>query len=280
MSGNCSTVACRSGRMPAMVDPGRDLPPDLRPPFAGDRVSVTFRAEVGTLARAGEVARHLEDLDTVISTGERWGGRIARAAAYRGLVDGIVRRGPGEVEEAALQSGFRPRDLAAVEEWIHTGWWPWRPGQVPYRDPAEFVQALADYRVPEQLGTPVRLRRVTYQNPLEVVLTGSGFLIAGAIYVLRMIRDWSSNRRMAAAAAEQAEAAADVARAQAAQTRTEGDILRWFADEARAGRWHVPPGELLDLVRREDITAMERLSATPVQLDLPRGLDNTRPDPE
>lgn len=262
-----------------MVDPDDNLPWDLRAPFGGDIVNLVFRRDVGASARIGEVARHLDDLETVVNTGQRWGGHIARMASYRRLLRSITTLGPGAVEDAALQAGLRLRDLGDTEEWIHTGWRPWRPGRSPYFDPDEVLHALADYQVPEQLGTPVTLQRLSYQNPLEVALAGSGFLIAGTIYVLRMIRDWSSDRRTATAAAEQAEAAADSARANAMRARTEADILQWFADEARAGRWHVPPGALLDVSRREDIAAMERLSSTTVQLELPKALDPARPEP-
>ncbi len=123
------------------------------------------------------------------------------------------------------------------------------------------------------LGTPVRLHHMTYENPLEVTLTGSGFLIAGVIYVLRMVRDWSSARRSAAAAARQAEAIADEARARASQAWNEADILRWLTREAQAGHWHIPPTDLVNLVRPDDLAALNRLAIDDVTLTLPQSLD-------
>jgi hypothetical protein len=73
-------------------------------------------------------------------------------------------------------------------------------------------------------------------NPLEVLLAGSGFYVTGVMVVLRMVRDWSSQRRSGAAAAGEAEARADLARAQARRAWTEADILSWLAEQARAGR--------------------------------------------
>jgi hypothetical protein len=113
-------------------------------------------------------------------------------------------------------------------------------------------------------------------NPIEVVLTGSGFVIAGVIYVLRMIRDWSSSQRAAGAAADHAQAVSDEARAQASQAWTQAHLLRWFADEAKAGRWHIPPGELLGLgpdSRIETLYRLDRLAQNEITLQVPEGLD-------
>jgi hypothetical protein len=256
-----------------------DLPAGLRPPIGGDQVAVTYSADLGPLARVGDIAHLLKDLDDAVLLGEQWGIIIGRAASVQEVLDQLARRGPGAIEDAALSRGFRARDVHAIDEWIHTGYLSWRPGRFPFPDPLALVRALADYQTADRLGDPVRLRRLNYQNPLTVDLTGSGFLVAGVIYILRVIRDWSSSRRAAAAAADRAEAVADEARAGASIAWSQADILDWFANEARAGRWHVPPGDLLATVRPEDLAALNRLAAADVTLSLPQDLDPGQPEP-
>jgi len=247
--------------------------------LAGDELTIAYSSDLGPLARVGDVARKLEDLEDAIRVGEQWGVIIARSSSLQGLLNLINRRGPETIEGAALRSGLTARDIDAIDEWLHGRYIRWGPAGFPFRDPAALIQAIADYQAADRLGTPVRLLRLNYQNPLVVDLTGSGFLIAGVIYVLRMIRDWSASRRTAEATANRAQAVADEARARANAAWSQADILRWFADEARAGRWHVPPGDLLGIVRSEDLDAMNRLAATEVTLSLPQGLDGDQPGP-
>jgi hypothetical protein len=105
---------------------------------------------------------------------------------------------------------------------------------------------------------------MSYANQLDVTLTGSGF-IAGVIYVLRLLRDWSSARR-SAAAARRAEAMAEETRARARQAWNQADGLRWLIREAQAGRWHVSPVHLLNLLRPDDFAVLNRLTADEVML--------------
>ena len=49
---------------------------------------------------------------------------------------------------------------------------------------------------------------VSYRNPIEVILGGSGFLMVGAMLMLRIVRDWSSARRYGAVAATMTESTA------------------------------------------------------------------------
>lgn len=261
----------------AMVDSSSELPVGLQPPLSGQPLTLTYGADVGPLARVGDIARHLEDLERAIQLGERWGFAIGRAASTQEILYRIARSGPGSVEQLAVSYGFRIGDLDVWEEWRHFGPWRSRPGRFLYQDPGNLVQALADIQLPDRLGSSVRVHRMVYENPLEVMLTGSGFLIAGVIYLLRMVRDWSSARRRAAAIADQAEAAVDEARARANEAWTEADIIRWLADEAQAGRWHVPPGDLLSVVR-DDLATLNRLAASDVTLGLPPGVDPSQPD--
>jgi len=101
---------------------------------------------------------------------------------------------------------------------------------------------------------------------LEVILTGSGFLIVGTIYVLRMVRDWSSKRREGAAVAREAEATARQKSAGAA-------LMEWLVEEAKAGRLHVPPGDLLAAVSSYQTEVLHRLAEDDVQLQVPAGTD-------
>jgi hypothetical protein len=257
----------------AMVDRSADLPAGLRVPLEGHPIRVVYHADVGPLARAGDIARQLHDLEAVVCLGERWGFIVARAASAQELWSQIVREGSAAFTDRALGLGYELRDLRAMEHWLELGEPPWRSRRYPLRDPGAMVAAIADNRVPEKLGSAARVRRVSYENPLEVALTGSGFLIGGVVYALRMIRDWSSARRAAAAEADEAAAIANQAQARAIQAWSEADVLRFFLDEARAGRWHVPPGDLLGTVRSEDLAAANRLAGGDVKLTLPEGLD-------
>jgi hypothetical protein len=228
---------------------------------------VAWRADVGAGARVGELADVLHDLDVTIKAGERWGVALARAAAQYQLMYEVGRRGPEALIESARQLGFGERDVADVEHWYFEGpWRSWRRGRRPSLGPEELVRRLADVRTPDLLGSPVQVQHAEYRNPLEVVLTGSGFVIFGTIYVLRMVRDWSNKRREGAAAARETEAAA---RRQAAGA----DLMEWLVDEAKAGRLHVPPGDLLNVVTPAEGEAMRRLAVEDVQLQLPPGTD-------
>jgi len=228
---------------------------------------VAWRADVGAGARVGEIADVLHDLDTTILVGERWGMALARAAAQYQLLYEVERRGPEALIESARQLGLDERDAIDVERWFfERPWRYWQRGRRPFLGPEELVRGLADVRTPDLLGSPVQVQHAEYRNPLEVVLTGSGFLILGTIYALRLVRDWSSKRREGAAAAQEAEAAA---RRQAAGA----DLMEWLVEEAKAGRLHVPPGDLLSAVTAAESEAMRRLAAEDIQLQLPPGTD-------
>jgi hypothetical protein len=261
------------------VDPIGHLPSSLLVPGGGQLVIVTWRAEVGAEARPGDLAVVLKDLQQVIEVGERWGTALARSAAHRQVTYELRLGGLEAGLRAARSVGFNWVDVRDFAEWISSSGL-WRLNVPPYRDPRspepppgrpswgpdEFIRLLADARLPDLMGSPAGVRRLEYRNPLEVILTGSGFLILGTIYVLRIVRDWSSKRREGAAAAREAEAAA---RRKAAGA----DLLEWLVEEAKKGRLHVPPGELLNLVGAADARAMRRLAAENVQLQLPPGAD-------
>jgi hypothetical protein len=239
-------------------------------------VSLAWRTDLGAGIRVGDLAAHLQDLDTAVCIGERWGVELARASEWQVLMNRIAREGPRALAQAAEGLGFDERDLFELDEWLHTGRWfsgPRRRG----RNPWDFIEALADTETPEVLGAPTVVSRAEYRNPVEIVLTGSGFLLLGTVYVARLVRDWSSTRRIGAAAAREAEASAEAsartAAASAREAEDRAEMLHWLVDEAKAGRMPVPPGDLLNSVTHTEAKALRRLASTDVTLQLPQGLD-------
>jgi hypothetical protein len=224
---------------------------------------------MGAGVRIGDLATYLEDLGTAIAVGERWGSMFARAAAQQQLGYEVTSRGPRALREAAEQLGL-DEDVLDIERWYFEGPWgrPRRPGQAVFWSPDDLLRMLADLRVPESLGSPVRTQHLEYRNPLEVVLSGSGFLLLGSIYVVRIVRDWSSTRRQDAATAQTLEA-------HARQDSARADLMEWLVTEAKEGRLHVPPGDLLNSVSPDESAAMARLAEQKVQIQLPTGSDPT-----
>jgi len=259
------------------MDFSGELPPGLRAPAGGEPISITWRAQIGSGARVGDLAAHLQDLETAVLLGERWGTALARAAAYQQLLNRIFREGPRAIEQLADRLGYPARDLFELDEWLHSGRWPGppfrRPGRAPYGDPTTVLQALADIDMPGLLGSRPRVRHASYENPLELILTASGFAIAGVVAVLRLARDWSNTRRLGAAEADQAEADARTRHARADGEETRGDLTQWLVNEAKAGRVAIPIGELLGAVGPSDDAALRRLADHPLELEAPAELD-------
>jgi hypothetical protein len=264
------------------VDPRDYLPSSLRVPNEGEPVSITWQVDIGRDAHIIHLVRVLRDLQTAVDVGERWGTVLARAAAQREVAYEFRQGGSDAIVRAAGQLGLDRTVVAHLREWLISGSWVWGLDVPVFRDPRaphpaphhgpqgpqELVRLVTDARTPALLGSAIRVQRAEYRNPLEVVLTGSGFLILGTIYVLRLVRDWSSTRREGAAAAREAEAAAR-------RTAATAELLEWLVDEAKAGRLHVPPGDLLDVVNVADARALRRLSAKEVQLQTPTGGDTS-----
>jgi len=51
--------------------------------------------------------------------------------------------------------------------------------------------------------------------------------------------------------------------------------MEWLVTEAKEGRLHVPPGDLLNSVSPDESAAMARLAEQKVQIQLPTGSDPT-----
>jgi hypothetical protein len=251
------------------MDSSSRLPPGLRPPAEGDLVSLTWSADVGSDARVGNLGDLFQDLDVAVNgVGERWGTAFARMAAEHELMYSMSRQGPEALVELATEFGLATPDVHDIERWyFEAPWWSAeRRRQPPFVGPHAMVRMLADTRTLQLMGTPVRVRRASYENPLEVVLTGSGFLMLGAVWVLRMVRDWSSMRRRGAAEAQQAEASAR-------QRSANADLFEWLVEETKAGRLHVPPGDLLSALTASDGEALRRLAKQDIQIELPPGVE-------
>jgi hypothetical protein len=256
-----------------VADPPSDFPTGLQPPAGGDLIGFTWRADLGEGVRVGDLADHFRDLQTAVGIGERWGQVLARTASRSALLNEFGQQGPGAIERAARELGYRGREVRYLEEWL-MGEPYWRRPPFGYADPWGLLSAIADTRTPDVLGTPIRVGRAEYSNPIELVLTGSGFLILGTIYIARLARDWSNIRRAGAGVAREAEASARRAEASA-------DLFEWLVDEAKAGRLRVPPGDLLNAVPPGDLPALTRLAGSDVTLELPQNLglfDQDTPD--
>lgn len=76
-------------------------------------------------------------------------------------------------------------------------------------------------------GARTTVVTVRYENPLEVLLIGSGMFIAGVILAARTARDWSAARRTGVATAREAEARMTEARA---------DLYEHLVNEAKRGQ--------------------------------------------
>jgi hypothetical protein len=108
--------------------------------------------------------------------------------------------GAGPTVEASTDTGYAIRVSCAME---------------PEATAVELAQILmdldrlTDFVLPrsEPVAFPVRVVRINYGSPFVVVIT-AGPLTASLLVVLRMLRDWRADKRIAAARAEVVEAQA------------------------------------------------------------------------
>ncbi|WP_328418501.1 hypothetical protein OG542_40180 (plasmid) [Streptomyces violaceus] len=260
-----------------MVDPRARR---LRPPAGGQRVQITWKADIGAPSRPRDLACYLQDVDVAIGVGEQWGTTFARAAAQQELVERIARRGTKGLEGEALERGYSSRDIRYLDEWMRSRpLGPWR--DLPLRSSGGMIESLADARVPKILGASTRVTRVEYGSPLLLDLANSGFLAYGVVKIAELVRDWSNRRRAdtasarrieAEAARGEAEARQEYARArhmeaQARQTEAHADLVQWAVDQTRGGP--VSPGELFAVITPEQLQALSRLAETRTELQLP-----------
>jgi hypothetical protein len=212
------------------------------------------------------LARHFEDLGVVVELGERWGFVIAQHDERRQLLYRAKRSGPSFLEAEARELGYSPEDIFDLYEWLDLGIYRGTRRWLTSAYPTDIIQSLAAARATRSLGSQIEVLRAEYRNPIEIVLGGSGFLLLGAAYSLRLVRDWANTRRVGAAQATQAEH-------EARRAGCHADLSEWLVSEARNGRLYVPPHELVNLVTKTDFRAIDRLADNDIHLELPAGTD-------
>ncbi|PZS26788.1 MAG: hypothetical protein DLM61_17730 [Pseudonocardiales bacterium] len=251
------------------VNPDEFLPDALRPPARGDTLSFSWTADIGAGATVGTVSEHLRDLQVVLDLGQRWGLIFAEQAAAYAFEREVSSRGPVALREAISEwPGVEEFPFPFIEEaFLDRDLWYRRSARRGWygASPDDLVRLLSSRNVPSLLGQPISTRHIEYNNPVEVVLFGAGFVLVGTVKLLRMIRDWSSQRRVGDAIADTAESAAR-------RNKTASDLGAWLVDEARAGRQQVPIGELMKYVTPTDLESIARLADSDVQLQLPEQL--------
>jgi hypothetical protein len=238
----------------------------LTPPALGDRVRFTWRADLGPASRIERLANHLADLASVVELGERWGMILGQYDARRQLLYQARRTGPNFLEREAIGLGFSSDEIYELYEWLDLGFHQGTRRWLTSAYPIDILQNLAAARATRTIGERIDVAQVEYRNPIEIVLGGSGFLLLGVIYAVRFVRDWSSNRRLAAAQATMAEH-------DARRSGSHADFAEWLVSEARQGRLYAPPQELVNLITNSEVRAIDRLAENDIRLELPPGTD-------
>ena len=249
------------------MDPDDYLPRGLRLPAGNETQSLTITSDIGANSTVGAVSTRLADLQVVLDLGERWGAVYAEAAASRALVRELRSRGSDALSDIRVDwpglgryasESFLERALLDPEYFAFRH----RPGYDGFTSPEDLLRLVSSSSVPQLLGQPIVAQHIEYQNPLEVVLIGAGFVLMGAVKALRLVRDWSSQRSIG-------ESMADTARSAASLSRSRAELGAWLVEEAKAGRQPVPIGDLLRVLTTDDLTAIGRLADSDVQLSLP-----------
>jgi hypothetical protein len=250
------------------MEPWSFLPEGYEPPLHGDQFKIVWRSDLGSNVSAAEVGDYLQAFQILLDLGERWGLAMAEEAAVRSLIRELFahRDARGDIDLTPLRGVMSWQEekrvyLSVQEVFTHrTGEHPETVVEVP-----SALRELASLSVPELMGPPVRIDAITYRSPLELAFIGGGFLAYGIIHVLRMTRDWRARRRLASAAA-------DIAESEARKARTRADVIEYLGKEVTAGRLHVSPAELAELVTSTDLQAIADLAGQEPTLELPEGV--------
>lgn len=239
-------------------------PEGLRPP-GDDTVSVWISVDLGGDRDLGDAAGYLTDLATLVDVGQRWGVELARAAIDWANVPDFeeAERLLHDVERALRAEGFH-LDRRRGPRFGPFEWWGW----------AEDIEwrTLRDIRARPLLGTRTVVSSVRYENPLELVLAGSGMFITGVVFAARTLRDWSNSRRVGEATAREAEA-------EARMTEARADLYEHLVAQAKEGQTPVPVGDLVQIVTPPEIKALNRLAERPIAVELGRASADQSPDP-
>jgi hypothetical protein len=123
---------------------------------------------------------------------------------------------------------------------------PGEPLQMP-----RGVQRLIAADALERRGDEAVLRKVQYENPVEVVLEATAAVFVAAGWLLTIVRDWRAQQRIGDAAADDAE---NVVRA---REMFRQELLRKVAD----GQIQASPEEIMAALGDAPIKGMVRLAA-------------------
>lgn len=254
--------------MSGMVDQ-EPRPQGLRAPYGGDTGQFSIAVDVGagaSMTTLVEVIRGLEDMTDI---GLSWGTSLARSAATWDLGYELGQLGLYTVYERAMREGMWPLGLERLRplESQHGEW-------LGYEDPE--LTYLRDVRAQRLLGTPPRVTRLTYENPVELILIASGLMLTGITMAARFVRDLSANLSIGRAEARKAEAEARVAETWAdREEAVTAAATTWLSDEARRTATPLPIGEMAAITSNHNFADLRRVIERPVTLELPTGLDRT-----
>jgi hypothetical protein len=227
---------------------------------------------------------------------ERLSGDLHRLLERRQREDEIGDRLAGAPPEVWFEEWYRLQRRfggKGSSRWLLSTpllWSPLADSRLGEIAPDLYAQLVAD-EVRLRLPTVPTVERVSYENPLEVilvgvagVLTGVGFKFGTFTEFLKIIRDWPAERREGQARAREAEATASQAEVRVQREAAEVDRVRAETRElnARASkaeleaeilRRYALQGNRLDdlvevgLVPRE-LQAMTQLTAGDIALEL------------
>lgn len=226
--------------------------------------SLTIRVNLGPRIPMTKLTDSVADLASVVELGTKWGETLAQSAAAWDIAD-VLRRGERHGLELLLERELGGEGFHELLDFIYDAPPPYRWMSAGH--PAwELARDRRAVNIRGQAARPTSLR---YENPLELILCGAGSLLMGVILAARLVRDWSNQRRIGAAAAAQAEAEARKAYAEAGRAEAAADFARWMAEEAKSGRGALPQLELLKAITPHEARAIERLAEQDVELSLP-----------
>ena len=250
-------------------------PSALRAPYRGDTGSFSIAVDVGGAAQMSSVTDVVLGLQAFTDVGSLWGGSLAKSAAMWDLTEEIERRGPGGLLDAVRDF---PEMGALFDPLGVRGRIRRHPVEMWTADSPEFIY-LRDVRAQLLAGDPIRVRGLRYENPLELILVGSGLMLTGAIMAARLVRDWSANRGIGRAEARKADAEARVSETWAVREEAVTDfVTTWLAGEAKRTSTPLPISEMAAISSMHNFAELRRMIERPVTLELPRGLDPTASD--
>jgi hypothetical protein len=104
---------------------------------------------------------------------------------------------------------------------------------------------------------------------ISIAIILAAIVSTAVIAILRLIRDWKSEKRAAEIRADNDEALRDYSRDLAKRAALQTDMLGWLISEAKEGRWHVHPKALLQMVPQAERDVLEPTVQEQLKLDVP-----------